>query len=114
MQVEYFRYRNKENPVKRFIDSLSIKQKTKVFRIFLYIEKYGLTSILPHVKKIKNSQLWEIRILGKDNIRIIYVVPLPKRVLLLHGFIKKTNKTLTKDLNLALLRLKQWRSYIDK
>lgn len=114
MQVEYFRFKNKENPVKRFIDSLLIKQKAKVFRIFLYVEKYGLSSILPHVKKIKNSPLWEIRILGKDNIRIIYVVPLPKSMLLLHGFIKKTNKTPAKDLNIALLRLKLWKSNIDK
>ena len=114
MQVVYFRYENKENPVKQFIDSLSNKQHAKIFRILLYIEKYGVSSILPHVRKITSTPLWEIRILGNYNIRIIYVLPLSNIVLLLHGFIKKTNKTPKKEINIALNRLKQWESSVDK
>ena len=48
------------------------------------------------------------------NIRIIYVLPLSNMVLLLHGFIKKTNKTPKKEINIALQRLKQWKNAIDK
>ncbi len=114
MQIVYYRYKNKENPVKQFIDSLSSKQHAKIFRILLYIEKYGLSSILPHVRKITGTPLWEIRILGKYNIRIIYIVLLSNIVLLLHGFIKKTNKTPKKEINIAFQRLKQWKNTIDK
>ena len=45
---------------------------------------------------------------------IIYVVQLLNRVLLLHGFIKKTNKTPKKEINIAFQRLKQWKNTIDK
>ena len=114
MHVVYFIYKNKENPVKQFIDSLSNKQHAKIFRILLYIEKYGVSSILPHVRKITSTPLWEIRILGNYNIRIIYVLPLSNIVLLLHGFIKKTNKTPKKEINIALNRLKKWESSVDK
>ena len=114
MQVVYFRYKNKENPIRQFIDSLPIKQKAKIFRILLYIEKYGLSSILPHIRKITGTPLWEIRILGKNNIRIIYVVPLENIVLLLNGFIKKSNKTPKREINIAFKRLKQWENSLDK
>ncbi len=92
------------NPVKDFIDSLDNKQKAKIFRIFQYIEVYGLLSVLPHVKKLSGTDLWEIRILGKDNLRIIYVTITPESIVVLHGFIKKTQKTSSKDLSIALKR----------
>lgn len=114
MQVVYFTNKNNESPIRLFIDSLPIKQKAKIFRILLYIEKYGLSSILPHIRKIAGTPLWEIRILGKDNIRIIYVVPLVNIVLLLNGFIKKSNKTPKGEINIAIDRLKQWESSLDK
>jgi len=64
-----------ENPVKDFLDSITKIQKTKVFRVFELYEKYGLSSIIPHTKKLAGTPFWEIRILGKDNVRVIYVLP---------------------------------------
>jgi phage-related protein len=96
------------NPAKRYIDSLEKIQKAKVFRIFQVYQKYGLASIVPHTKKMIGSPLWEIRIKGKDNIRIIYVLRTKESVLVLHGFTKKKQKTPQKELNLALKRYKDW------
>jgi phage-related protein len=66
-----------------------------------------LQSVLPHIKKLRGTPLWEIRILGQDNLRVIYVVPYLDTVLVLHGFIKKTQKTPKKDLEVALSRYYQ-------
>ncbi len=104
------------NPVKLFLDSLTEKQQAKLIRIFQYLKDYGLQAILPHVKKIQDTPLWEIRVLGKDNIRAIYVIPGEKIVLILHGFMKKKQKTPVKHIEIALKRYQDWikRTTLDK
>jgi phage-related protein len=88
-KVVYYLTPKDENPVKDFVESLAKKQKAKIFHIFTLLETYGLSSIIPHVKKLTSTPFWEIRILGNDNIRIIYVTVKNDRVLVLHGFVKK-------------------------
>lgn len=105
--IYYYISKSGENPVKQFIDSLVAKQQAKILRIFQYIEEYGLRIALPHIKKLINTPFWEIRILGRDNIRIIYVTLTKAGILVLHGFIKKTQKTPEKELNTALKRYKE-------
>ncbi|MBI5614428.1 type II toxin-antitoxin system RelE/ParE family toxin [Candidatus Gottesmanbacteria bacterium] len=68
-QVYYYRSPSGEIPIEKFLDSLQDKQQAKILRIFQYIKEYGLSAILPHTKKLSGTPLWEIRILGKDNIR---------------------------------------------
>ena len=107
-KIIYFISSSGVNPVKDFIDSLEVKQKIKVFHIFKLITEYGIYSIPQHIKKLSGTPLWEIRILGKDNIRILYIILRRETVLLLHGFIKKTQKTNSKEINIAIKRYHQW------
>ena len=107
-RVIYYLSPSGENPVKKFIDSLSKIQKAKIFRIFQVYGQYGLSFILPHTKKLKGTPLWEIRIKGKDNIRIIYVTLTKRSILVLHGFIKKKQKIPQKELSIALKRHNVW------
>ncbi|HUV72360.1 MAG TPA: type II toxin-antitoxin system RelE/ParE family toxin [Clostridia bacterium] len=106
-QIFYYTTPSGQNPIDKFLNSLSGKQQAKILRIFETIKESGLQSILPHVRKLTGTPLWEIRILGKDNLRIIYVVPYLDTVLLLHGFIKKTRKTPKKEIETALGRYYQ-------
>ena len=98
------------NPFKDFLNSLSEKQQAKILRIFQVIEEYGLRLILPRIKKLTGTPLWEIRVLGKDSIRVIYIVPKKEIVLILHGFIKKTRKTPKKEVKTALQRWQEWQT----
>lgn len=107
-KVIYYTSSSGENPVSSFLDRLNPKQQSKLIRIFKYIEIYGLQSILPHVKKMENTPLWEIRILGKDNMRVFYVMLTDQAVLALHGFIKKKQKTPVGEISLALNRYRDW------
>ena len=72
-----------------------------------HIEEYGLETAIPHIKKLSVTPLWEIRILGGDSVRILYVTQQEKKVLLLHAFVKKTDKTPLKEINTALSRFKE-------
>lgn len=107
-KIKYYISSRGDNPVKEFIDSLEIKQKIKVFHIFKLIIEYGINSIPHHIKKLSGTPLWEIRILGKDNIRILYIAYRKETILLIHGFIKKTQKTNPKEINIAIKRFRQW------
>lgn len=114
-KIYYYVSSSGENPVQKFFDSLSEKQQVKVLRIIQYIKDYGLIAVIPHTKKLKGTPLWEIRILGQDNIRVIYVVPMKEIALLLHGFIKKTQKTSLRDIDIALARYHEWnKRLLDK
>lgn len=114
-KVIYYRTAYGENPVSDFLDSLQERQQAKLLRIVTTIEKYGLQSIFPHVKKLIGTPLWEIRILGKDNLRVLYVVMNGNDILLIHGFVKKVQKTPQREINIAMKRLQEWQAgQIDK
>ena len=105
-KVTYFVSASGTNPVKDFLD-VNLKAKVKALRIFSNIEEYGLASVIPHIKKLAGTPLWEIRILGEDSVRILYVTRSEKQILLLHAFVKKTYKTPLKEINVALKRLRE-------
>ena len=109
-KVIYYKTEDGENPVKEFIESLNEKQQRKIIRVLTYVEEYGLVIAIRHVKKLSGTPLWEIRILGVDNIRVLYAIYLSNSIVLLHGFIKKSQKTPPYAIQTALLRLKDRQS----
>ena len=72
------------------------------------IEEFGLERVRePHVKHLRGS-LWEMRMKGKDGIsRALYVTAAGKRVVVVRAFIKKTQKTPNREIDLALKRAKE-------
>ena len=72
------------------------------------IEAVGLERIgQPHVKHL-HDKLWEMRLTGRDGIaRAIYVTAVGRRVIVVHAFVKKTQKTPRGAIELALRRAKE-------
>ncbi len=61
----------------------------------------------PHVRHL-DGKLWEIRFTGRDGIaRAIYVTASGQRVIVVHAFVKKTQKTPKAALALAAQRAKE-------
>lgn len=110
MIVIYYVDANARSPVKDFIDSLNEKQQDKIVRAIYPIAEFGIGTHLRNTKKLSGTDLWEIRILGKDSIRIIYVLELRNAILVLHIFIKKSQKTPTNEIKIAERRLQEFRS----
>jgi phage-related protein len=107
--IFYYLTSNGSNPVHDFITSQSENAQGKIGRTLDLLSKYNIQVREPHVKKIGGTPLWELRILGGDSLRIFYVVVLSKSFLLLHGFLKKTNKTPANEIKIAINRLTDWR-----
>lgn len=105
-KIIYYISATGENPVKKLLDA-HLKAKLKTLRILSNIEEFGLSFAIPHIKKLTGTPLWEIRILGEDSVRILYVTRQEKQILLLHAFIKKTDKTPRKEIDISLARLSE-------
>ena len=86
--------------------------QAKIYREINLLEKFGNELHYPHVEKIKGDKykgLWELRIEFSSNIsRIFYFLPHRNDVILLHGIVKKSQKTPKKELDVALDRMKDF------
>ena len=85
--------------------------RARLVRISELIESVGLSNVRePHVRHIR-GQLWEIRLKGKAGIaRALYVTARAQRVVILRAFFKKTQKTPSGEIDLALERAKELKS----
>jgi len=110
-KVSFYTPQSKVSPIKVFLDSCQPSLRTKILRQLKYVEGYGLDPAIPNIKKITGTSLWELRILGRDNIRIICVSLSDKEVKVLNIFKKKKQKTPAKELNLALKRYREYLTY---
>ena len=82
--------------------------RARFVRVKELIESHGLDRVgEPHVKHL-DGKLWEMRMKGKDGIaRSIYVTAKGKRVVVLRSFVKKTQKTPRREIELARDRTKE-------
>ena len=72
------------------------------------IGEFGLERVRePHVKHLRGP-LWEMRLKGKDGIsRALYVTVFRRRLVVVRVFIKKTQETPGREIELALTRAKE-------
>ncbi|MDB5968825.1 MAG: phage derived protein Gp49-like protein [Hydrocarboniphaga sp.] len=67
--------------------------------------EFGANLGMPHTRAMSDG-LFELRIKGKEGIaRVFYCTLIGQRIVMLHGFVKKTDKTPPKELKLARERL---------
>jgi phage-related protein len=94
--------------VEREVQALPDDMQARLVRIVELIEGFGLAGLRePHVKHL-TGKLWEIRVSGRSGIgRIVYATVVGQRVVLLRAFIKKTQKTPDREIQIALQRLKE-------
>lgn len=102
-QIIFFEMRRGEKPVENFIRSLDASTIAKTIHIIDLLEKHGPQLNMPHSRKL-NSDLYELRIRGKQEVRIIYAF-MKDKIYLLHAFKKQKQKTPIKEIQLALGRL---------
>lgn len=93
------------------IEAQTLKFPVGILANFLHvaemIEELGPNLGRPYVGAL-GSGLYEIRARGKEGIgRSMYCVVKGKEVVILHSFIKKTQKTPKKELELAKKRMKE-------
>jgi phage-related protein len=82
--------------------------QARLVRIAELIESHGLENLgMPYVRHLQDK-LWEIRGKGKSGIaRALYVTVVGRRVVIVRVFVKKSQKTPSGEIALALSRAKE-------
>ncbi len=103
--VEYYRDKDGKEPTADFIDSLPREARAKVFRLIKLLKDYGVLLKEPYTKQIR-GKIRELRIKDSQGaVRILYFTYTGKRFILLHGFIKKTDKTPEREIEISEKRM---------
>lgn len=97
-----------DQDVQSLLDALPVDMRARFQRIVELIQSHGLEHVRePYVKHLEGS-LWEMRMKGRDGIaRAVYVTAVGKRIVIVHVFVKKTQKTPRREIEMALKRAKE-------
>ena len=90
------------------LDALPASLRARMFRLMEMIQNVGLQNVRePHVKHFE-GKLWELRARAADGIaRGFYLTATPRRVIVLHVFVKRSQKTPRRAIETARERLKK-------
>jgi phage-related protein len=99
-----------DDGVEAELEALAVDIRASFLRISRLIESEGLHRLRePYVKHLEGP-IWEMRMKGRDGIaRAAYVTATGLRVVVVHVFPKKTQKTPRREIEIALKRAKEVR-----
>lgn len=100
--IEYY-----NQAVQDWINQMPVGIRASFARLTSLLVEFGSDLRLPHSRAMGKG-LFELRPKGAEGIgRVFYCMQLGRRIVILHGFIKKTEKTPAKELNIALARMRE-------
>ena len=102
LEVRFFRTTQGNEPVREWLKELPAADR-KVIGDEIRTVQFGWPVGMPLVGKL-DASLWEVRIKLKDRIARVLFTVIDGEAVLLHGFIKKSQKTPAPDLATANAR----------
>lgn len=106
--IDFYKDASGTEPVRVFMDSLSLTVRAKTTRAIEKLAEYGVLLKEPFTKQVK-GKIRELRVKdAQGNIRILYFTYTGRRFVLLHGFIKKTDKTPEREIETAEKRMNDY------
>ena len=98
--IEYY-----NSSVETFVLDLPPGLLARYLRLTDMMLQFGSNLGMPHTRSMSDG-LFELRVKGKEGIaRVFYCTQVGQQIVMLHGFIKKSQKTPAKELKLARQRL---------
>jgi phage-related protein len=105
--VVFFQAASGREPVRDWLKDLS-KEDRKLIGEKVKLVQFRWPLGMPHVRKME-ANLWEVRVrLSVGRIARLFFTIHDQEMALLHGFIKKSQKTPASDLKLARTRRDLW------
>ena len=97
-----------DDQVRNALEALPDDVQASFLRVSRLIEAAGLANVHePYVKHLV-GKLWEMQMKGKDGIaRAAYVTATGHRAVVVHVFVKKTQRTPRREIETALRRAKE-------
>jgi phage-related protein len=92
------------------IEALPDDMRARLARYVGLIQEAGFQALPRDAVKHLEDRIWELRVTGRDGIsRAIYLTASGRRVVIVRVFIKKAQKTPTRELEIARQRAKEVR-----
>lgn len=104
--VLLYESRGGQKPVEEFINSLQSMTVAKLIRQIDLLEEFGPRLGMPNAKPLGGG-LYELRVRGRQEVRILYIFVQRQKIYLLHGFLKKSQRISQKDLNIVYKRKRE-------
>ncbi len=98
MKVIFF-----NSQIKEFLKSLEKSSRSKSSKYIDLLKMFGNELGMPYSKRISRN-LYELRIRGQQEVRIFYCFH-QNNAIVVHVFIKKSQKTPQKEIQIALRRI---------
>jgi len=106
--VEAYEKANGDVPLIGFLSELNPKMRAKVLRDIDLLEKEGNLLREPYTKYLGNG-IYELRTKQSSDIaRTLFFFFTGNRIIITHGFTKKSDKTPSKEINKALRYKEDW------
>lgn len=107
LRLLHFTTASSRQPVKDFIEQQDVKAQIKIREVLQFFREYGFHLPDQYLRRMSGtSSLWELRAKYRGRQYRIFVARLEDDAVLLHGIIKKTQKTPQQDLQTAQERLR--------
>jgi phage-related protein len=89
------------------IETLPVGIRASYARLTELLEEFGLELRMPHSRAMGGG-LFELRPRGREGIaRVFYCTKVGRKIIILHSFIKKTNETPKRELDIARRRRRE-------
>ena len=109
-EIEYYQSAGGSVPVTEFVEGLSLQAKAKFIRSLELLEEYGLLLREPWVRNVRGvAKLRELRFTSFGEIYPFFFFAVTgRKLILLHGFKKKSQETPRRELKTAEARMKDY------
>ncbi len=103
-RVEFFTTETGRCPVREYIEGLPSREAGRVAYALGRLRESGIELGAPHTRNL-GGKLWELRVVGSLQHRLLYVATPGRRLILLHAFTKKTSRTPRTEIKTARRRM---------
>jgi len=105
--LNYWRTASGKAPVEDYIDSIKGgEERAELFALLQGVQENGTNAVGVEFRQIE-GKLWEFKIrLRRNQHRIFYVVLKGNAMILLHAYLKKTQKAPIREIQVAQQRMK--------
>jgi phage-related protein len=110
LTFKVFFYEEEGSPVEDFLNGLPKKAREKISARIVLLEERGNQMPRQYSDKLTASPLWELKIKYRTNEYRIFYFFSEKVIILVHGFMKKTEETPKADIELSERRMEKWLS----
>lgn len=113
-KIEFYEPSSGRVPLEKYIKGISKRDQAQIVHVIELLEKEGFNLLSTKFMDKITNELYELRIKGEQLHRILLFFWTGSGFILVHAFTKQTNKTPSKEIQLAEERMNLWIEHYQK